>query len=47
MADNSEVKASCVRLAAGSGWADFGSVGDLGRRVTSSRVLNVGTEARA
>lgn len=47
MADNSEVKASCMWLAAGSGGADFGSNGDLGRGVTGSRVLNAGTEAQA
>lgn len=47
MADNSEVEASCVLLAAGSGRADFGSNGDLGRGVSSSHVLNAGTEAQA
>lgn len=47
MADNSEVKVSCMQLATGSGWADFGNNWDLGRGVTSSRVLNAGTEAQA
>lgn len=44
MADNIEVKASWVQLAAG---ADIGNGGGLGRGVTGSRVLNTGTEAQA
>lgn len=47
MADNSDVKASCVWLAAGSDWADFGNDGGLGRGVAGSRVLNTGAEAQA
>jgi len=46
MAENSEVKTSCVHLAsAGGGWADCGNDGDLGRGV--SHVLDTRTEAQA